>query len=187
MKNFNLIVTGYGGQGILTLAEIISKSALKQNLEVKQAELHGLAQRGGSLNCHVRFGKNICSSLVRRANADLIISLEALEALRACYWASEKTIILTNSKVFRSPVNLKQILDKIKGFTKNLYVVDADDIVKKIIGDTTMVNTFMLGYAIKKNLLPIKKEIAWQSLKERIRERFLEENKKIFEKAFRER
>lgn len=183
MKNFNLIITGYGGQGILTIADIISKSALKQGFEVKQAELHGLAQRGGSLQCHVRFGKNIYSPLVTRAKADLIISLEALEALRSCYWANEKTKILTNSKVFRSSTNLNEITNKIKKFTKNLNIIDADNIVKKI-GDINMVNTFILGYSIKKGLLPFKKEIVWQSIEERINKRFLEENKKIFEEAF---
>jgi len=184
MKSFNLIIAGYGGQGILTLADVIAKSALKQGLDVKQAELHGLAQRGGSLQCHVRFGKRVYSPLVIRAKADLIISLEALEALRACYWANKRTIVLTNSKVFRSRTKLEQILSQIKKFTKNLYAIDADSIVRKITKSSTAVNTFMLGYAIKKGLLPLKKAIVWQSLKERINKRFLDENSVVFAQAF---
>jgi len=183
-KEFNLIIVGYGGQGILTLAEIISKAALKQGYEVKQAELHGLAQRGGSLQCHVRFGKEIDSPLVRKGNADLMISLEALEALRACYFANKKTNILTNSKVFRFPFNLKLIFNKIKKYTKNLYNVDADKIVKDLTGDIRDVNTYILGYSLKKKLLPLKKELVWKTLKERINKRFIKENKKVFESAF---
>ncbi len=187
MKPFNLIVTGYGGQGILTLADIIAKAALKQRYDVKEAELHGLAQRSGSLECHIRFGKSIYSPLVTRGRADLIIALDASEALRACYWANKKTKVLTNSKIFRSSSKLKQVLSKIKKFTKNLHLVDADSIVKKETKDITMVNMFMLGYAIKKRLLPLKKKLVWQAIEERINKKFLKENKKIFEKAFKSR
>lgn len=183
-KTFNLIITGYGGQGILTLAEIIAKAALKQGYEAKEAELHGLAQRGGSLDCHVRFGKTIYSPLVMRGNADLIISLEALEALRACYWASKKTALVINSKAFNSPLSLKQITSKIKPITANIYSVDADPIVKKLTGDITASNVFMLGYAIQKNLLPLKKEFVWKAITERLHKRFWQENKKVFEEAF---
>jgi len=185
MKPFNLIITGYGGQGVLTLAEIIAKAAFVQGYDVKQAELHGLAQRGGSLQCHVRFGKEIFSSLVRKGNANLIIALETVEALRACYFANKKTIILTNKKIFRLPLELKVILKKIKKYSKKLYVVSADEIIKKITGDITMVNTYVLGYALAKKLLPLKKEIIWQTLKEKIHPEFLEENKKVLGEAFR--
>lgn len=179
--NFNIIVVGYGGQGVLTLAEIIAKAAFKQGYEVKQAELHGLAQRGGSLQCHIRFGKDVFSPLIRKGNADLIISLEALEALRACYFANEKTKILVNSKIFNFPIDLDSTLNKIKEYTKNMYIVDADNIVRRITGDITSVNTFILAYSLKKNLLPLKKDIIWQTLTEKIRKEFLEENKKVFE------
>lgn len=185
MKTFNLIITGYGGQGILTLADIIAKAAILQGYNVKEAELHGLAQRGGSLNCHVRFGKKISSPLVIKGNADLIISLEAVEALRACYWANKKTKILTNSKVLRINMDLKQVSNKIKKISKNLHSVDADKIVEKITKDITMVNIFMLGYAVNKGLLPLKKEFVWKAIKGRIRKRFLEQNKEVFEEGFR--
>ncbi|UZE93884.1 MAG: indolepyruvate oxidoreductase subunit beta [Candidatus Pacearchaeota archaeon] len=184
MKPFNLIVVGYGGQGILTLTDIISKAALKQGYDVKEAELHGLAQRGGSLDCHVRFGGGIHSSLIPRAKADLIIALEALEALRACYWVNKNTVVLINSKIFRSSLNMKKILREIKKFTRKIYVVDADEIVKKETGNILGVNIFMLGYALKKKLLPLKKENVWKAVEERIRKRFLQENRKIFEKSF---
>jgi len=183
--SFNLIITGYGGQGILTLADIIAKAAILQGHDVKEAELHGLAQRGGSLNCHVRFGKKINSPLVTQGGADLIISLEAVEALRACYWANSKTKILTNSKIFRVKADLKQIINKIKKISKNLDIMDADSIVEKMKQRNMMVNIFVLGYALSKRLLPLKKELVWKAIEERIRKRFLEQNKKVFEEGFR--
>lgn len=200
---FNLIVAGYGGQGVLSLSNILAKAALKQGYETKESELHGLAQRGGSLNCHIRFindeinkGMNkdknsnaykpisIYSPVITKGKADLIITLESLEALRACYWANKNTKILINAKTFRTSINLNKILEKIKKITKNVYIIDADKIVKEITNDIMDVNIFMLGYAIKKKFLPIKKQNAWQAIEERINKIFLKENKKVFDKAF---
>lgn len=183
-KEFNLIITGYGGQGVLTIAEIIAKAALKQGFDAKEAELHGLAQRGGSLDCHVRFGNHIYSPLVMQGRANLIIALEALEAFRACYWVNSKTSILINSKTFNTPLELKQIVAKINAITKNVYLVDADAEAKKLTGDIMDANIFMLGVAIKKGFLPLKKETVWKAVEERLHKRFLEQNKKVFEAAF---
>jgi indolepyruvate ferredoxin oxidoreductase beta subunit len=191
MKVFNLVVVGYGGQGVLSLAEIIERAALKQGFDVKGVELHGLVQRGGSLQCHVRFGEKVFSPMVRKAGADLIIALEALEGLRACYYANkEKTILLTDERVLSpSPIEEEKIgseelMAQIKKFVKKVETMEASKIVEKLTGDIAMSNVFMLGYSIAKNLLPIKKEIAWEAVSERIRPQFLETNKKVFEEAF---
>lgn len=84
IKNFNIILVGVGGQGIITLTRILAQAALIERYDVKTSELHGLSQRGGSVEAHVRFGAKIYSPLVKRAGADLIISLEIQETLRAC-------------------------------------------------------------------------------------------------------
>lgn len=182
-KNFNLIIVGYGGQGILTAAEIVSLAALKQEHDVKETELHGLAQRGGSLDCHIRFGKKVFSPLVPRGEADLIIAFEALEALRACYWAGKNTKIIVSSKAFRSSAGLNEILSKIVKITKKIYIVDADSAVKKETGSAMGVNIFLLGYALSKKAIPLKEEFVLQAIKESIRPRFLEENINLFRKG----
>jgi indolepyruvate ferredoxin oxidoreductase beta subunit len=192
MKVFNLVVVGYGGQGVLSLAEIIERAAFKQGFDTKGAELHGLTQRGGSLQCHARFGEKVFSPIVRKAGADLIIALEPLEGLRACYYANkEKTILLTDERVLNpSPVDeekisLEELISEMKKFVKKVETVEASKIVERLTGDIAMSNVFMLGYSIAKNLLPIKKEIAWEAVAEKIRPQFLEANKKVFEEAFR--
>ena len=189
-KTFNLIIAGYGGQGVITLAEIIAKSAVIQNYDVRQVEQHGLAQRGGALSCHLRFGEKVYSPLVGRAGADLIISLDLLETLRACYWANSKTQILTNSK-FLSPhpfeperISREKIIADIKKITKNLKLIDADQMIEKITKDTAMINILMLGFASASGFLPIKKELILKAVKERIRPIFIETNLKIFHLAF---
>ena len=187
-KTFNLVITGYGGQGVLTMAEIITKAALLSGYNVKQAELHGLAQRGGALECHLRFGEKVYSPLVPRTEADLIICLDLLEALRACYYANKKkTVVLTNSQIF-SPfpfeperIEEKKLITEIKKFAKILEFIDAS----KVIKDTAMINTLMLGYALAKKFLPIKKNNSLAAMKEKIRPIYWEENLKIFEIPFR--
>lgn len=182
-KNFNIIIAGYGGQGILTLADIIARAAFVEGYDVKQAELHGLAQRGGSLQIHVRFGNKVFSSLVSKGQADLIIALEVLEALRACYFSNKNTRFLINKKIFRIEEDLNKVLEKVKRHGK-VNLIEADKIVQEMTGEITYVNTFILGYLIAKKLLPLKKETVWKTLKEKIRHVFLEDNKKVFDRVF---
>jgi indolepyruvate ferredoxin oxidoreductase beta subunit len=191
MKTFNLVVAGYGGQGVLSLAEIIGRAALREGNEVRGVELHGLAQRGGSLLCQVRFGEKVYSPLIRKAGADAIIALDALEGLRSCYYSSRgKTVVVTDSKALApSPISEKRIdvnnvIGEMRRFAKRVEVVNASEIVEKLTGEIAMSNVFMLGYTIGKGVLPIKRETAWESVTERIRPQFLEMNKKVFDEAF---
>ena len=76
-KDFNIIISGVGGQGIITLTRILTEAALIEKYDIKSSELHGRSQRGGSVESHIRFGRKIYSPLVKRGGSDLIISLEA--------------------------------------------------------------------------------------------------------------
>lgn len=194
MKDFNLVVTGVGGQGIITLSNIIVEAALKQGYDVKMSELHGLAQRGGHIECHIRLGKKVYSSLVEEGDADLIIALEPLESLRACHYASKEnnTTFLINSyrimplSVFVSDQkypSIQVIVKNLKRFSNEVIVVDASNIVKKETGSMVATNIYMLGYASSRNLIPVEKKFLLQSIKENIPEKYFEMNKKIFELA----
>ena len=190
---FNLIITGIGGQGILTFGSIISEAALLEGYEVKTAELHGLSQRGGHTEMHVRFGERIYSPLVRQGNADLIISLELLESLRACYYASkEKTKFLINNykipplSVYLEKTSypeIEEIKEILKNFSLKFEIVDTQKVVKNLV----LSNVYLLGYAIKNGYLPLKKENAWDAIVKVIgvkKPEAIEINKKAFEKAF---
>jgi len=194
-KVFNLIVSGYGGQGVLTLAEIISRAAIKQGYEVSESELHGLAQRGGSLDCHIRIFKrnssrlakaHVASPLIRQGGADLIISLDLLEAWRACYFANKKsTKIVANLELApfkdKSFLNKNRIVSQIKKNTQKQEFIEATKIVKEAVGDITPLNIFMLSRALNKKYLPLKRETVWQVIKERLKARNLEANRKVWE------
>lgn len=185
----NVLIVGYGGQGVLSLSRIIGNIALAHGYDVRGLELHGLAQRGGAIQCHVKFGKKVYSPMIMKGDADLIIALDALEALRACYYANKhKTIMLVDKRIL-SPdpskeILVEQIIEQAKKFAKKVLVVEASKKVKEIAGSLVMLNVFMLGYAIKAKLLPFKKTIAWQVIEQAIPKKFLEQNKAVFEQAF---
>lgn len=194
MKEFNIIIAGVGGQGVITLQNIISESAMLQGYDVKTSELHGLAQRGGGVSSHLRFGEKIYSPLVLQGGANLVFALEPLEALRVCYYASKenKSVFLVNSQKI-IPLSVTVLKEKypsnseiekmLKEFSGKVIFLDASEIVEKETGDTVTANIFMLGYAAK-NLLPIKKEILLEAIKNVVSEKYFEMNKKIFEMGF---
>jgi len=90
-KDFNIIIIGTGGQGLITLLQVLAEAALIENYDVKTSELHGLSQRGGSVEVHIRFGKEIHSPLVSQSGADLVLALEIQESLKGIYFANRKT------------------------------------------------------------------------------------------------
>jgi len=194
MREFNIIISGVGGQGVLTLQNILAEAALLQGYDVKTSELHGLAQRGGGVSSHIRFGDRIYSPLVLQGGANLVFGFEPLEALRACYYASKerKTVFLINNyrilplsaivlkEIYPSNKEIKNIL---KRFSSKAIFLDASEAVKKETGDTVASNIFMLGYAAK-DLLPIKKEFLLEGMRKVISEKYFELNKKVFDLGF---
>jgi indolepyruvate ferredoxin oxidoreductase beta subunit len=194
MMEFNVIITGIGGQGVLTLTNIITWSALKEGFDVKASELHGLAQRGGAIACHVRFGDEIYSPLVLEGKADLVFALEPLEALRSCYFGSKnKTIFLVNThrliplSIFINKEgypSLSYIADALKSFSNKVILIDASEMAKKVTGDTIMANIYMLGYACAKNLIPLKRESILYGIEEAVSQKYLGLNRKAFDLGF---
>jgi indolepyruvate ferredoxin oxidoreductase beta subunit len=190
MKEFNIVLTGVGGQGVLTLGMIIAEAALKQGFDVRTTELHGLAQRGGSIPFHIRFGKKMYTPLVLEGEADLVISLEPLEALRSCYYGSKqhKTMFLIdNDPVVPLSVSVlgekypsvEEIKNNLKDFSEKVIVLNASEIVKKETGSEIATNIYLLGYAISKKLIPLKEKYVIEAMKE-IAPKYFETNKKIF-------
>ena len=106
----DIILSGVGGQGILSIATIIGWAALDQNLHLKQAEIHGMSQRGGDVQSNLRLSNNmIFSDLIPRGNCDLIISLEPMEALRYLPWLNGQGWIITNTAPFINIPNYPDI------------------------------------------------------------------------------
>ncbi len=187
MDNFNIILTGVGGQGIITLVSILDEACFVQGYDVKSSELHGLSQRGGSVIIHIRFGKKVNSPLISRGKADLIIGLELVEALRDIDFSGPKTALLVNdySMGFQGYPEKQEILVALnKAVRGGMHLVPAAEICKKELDKDVVAGVYLLGYAVKNNLIPLKKESFLKSLETVIPQKYLDLNIKALNLAF---
>ncbi|NPV35971.1 MAG: indolepyruvate oxidoreductase subunit beta [Bacteroidales bacterium] len=146
MKN-DIILAGVGGQGILSIAAIIGTAAVSRGLYVKQSEVHGMSQRGGDVQSHLRLSSRpIASDLIPTGAADMIISVEPLEALRYLPWLKKEGWIITNTKPFVNIPNyppLEEVLATIASKPHHV-MIDADEIATEI-GSARSANMVILG------------------------------------------
>ncbi|MDR0865217.1 MAG: indolepyruvate oxidoreductase subunit beta [Candidatus Symbiothrix sp.] len=145
----DIILAGVGGQGILSVAAVIGKAALEDGLFMKQAEVHGMSQRGGDVQSHLRLSDTpIASDLIPLGNADIIISLEPMEALRYLPYLKKDGWIVTNSEPFENIPNYPE-MEKIKAEYDKLphkVVLNVDQIAKDL-GAPRSGNVVLLGAA----------------------------------------
>jgi len=186
MDNFNVIVNGVGGQGIITLLSLIDEAAFVEGFDIKSSELHGLSQRGGSVETHIRFGKKVHSPLVPIGQANLIISLEMLEALRETSKSGKNTKFLINEYVspFQGSLTKEDIKKHFDAMKNELHFVEASEICKEKLQNEVVSTVYLLGFASYKNLIPIKKESFLQAIKNTIPEKYQELNIKAFNLAY---
>ena len=95
-KVTNILMAGVGGQGVIMASDLLSEVLLKSGFDVKKSEVHGMAQRGGSVVSHVRYGEEVLSPLIKRGSADILFSLEILESLRYIDYLNRDTVIILN-------------------------------------------------------------------------------------------
>jgi len=182
----NIILAGVGGQGILTIAAVLDTAALDCNLNIKQSEVHGISQRGGAVQSHVRISdKEIFSDLIPQGKADMIISVEPMELLRYLPYLKEGGHLVTDSNPFINIANYPEmdaLYTEIKS-QPNSILLDAKKIAKDL-GNSRATNIVLLGAASA--LLPLTDESlkkAIQTLFERKGERIVNKNLEAFEKG----
>lgn len=145
----NIILAGVGGQGILSIAAALGTAAIEKNLHIKQAETHGMSQRGGAVVSHMRISNQpIASDLIQLGTADLILSVEPMEALRYLPFLSESGYLVTNITPFKNIANYPdygKVMGEIKALPR-FVAIDADQIAKEA-GNVRSSNMVMLGAA----------------------------------------
>jgi indolepyruvate ferredoxin oxidoreductase beta subunit len=187
----NIVLTGVGGQGVITAANILGKAALRAGVNVQVSEIHGMAQRGGAVTCTVRMG-DIYSPLIPMGTADAIVSMEPIEALRMICYANKRTKVITDVNPvipFTVTVNneeypdLEKVFREIKKYAQ-LYKIDASSIALKS-GAAITKNIVMLGALSASNTLPFETEILLETILDNVKQK--EINRKAFtggQKAF---
>lgn len=186
-KGVNVIICGVGGQGILFASEILALSAMESGYDVKKSEVHGMAQRGGSVSSHVRMGEKIYSPLIERGKCDILLSFEKAETLR---WVSylkkdNPIIIMSDLEIIPPLVSLglsfypKDVEEKLKNLTKELFLIPLKKIEELI--DLKFMNTFFLGFL--SNFLPFEERIWENVIKKVVPENIIETNLIAFKRG----
>lgn len=179
----DIILSGVGGQGILTIAYVLGSTALKDGFYFKQAEVHGMSQRGGAVESHLRISSEpIHSDLIPKGECDIILSVEPLEALRYLPFLSPEGYVIANSSPFKNIPDYPEE-EKIKKAYEELkkgFLIDAEGLAKEA-GSPRSANIVMVGVA--SNLLFLKEETLLffiEKLFERKGEKTVNINKKAF-------
>lgn len=170
MQIFNIVIAGVGGQGVLMASKVLAESALASNMDVKQNEVHGMAQRGGSVISFVRIGDKVNSPVVMPGSADLLISFEPLEALRYSHFLKQGGRLVYN-KVSINPSTVaaglavypQDVEQQIAAACANSYGIEALSIAREA-GNGKAVNMVMVGTVMK--YLPLKEEIITEVVKQ---------------------
>ena len=186
-KKISIVLTGVGGQGVITAANILGKAAVKAKTGVFVSEIHGMAQRGGAVVCTVRMG-DVSSPLLPSGTADVLLSTEPVEALRNICYVYKKTKVITDiNPVIPFTVavggeqypKLDDLFKEIQSHAE-LYKIDANKIAKEA-GAVITKNTVMLGALAASGVLPFKPEMLLEAILEDIAEKYKDVNKKAFE------
>lgn len=181
----SVLFVGVGGQGTILASKILCSGLIQAGYDVKMSEVHGMAQRGGSVTTQVRYGKKIDSPIIGKGSADVIVSFEKIEALRWIdYLKPNGRLVVNNHKIDSATVISglekypENILEKLEKNIKKLTILDADKEAKNI-GNSKVQNVILLGSLIK--ALEIEK-LDWEKIiKENVKENFVEINLKALE------
>ena len=189
---YTVQMVGVGGQGVLLASMVLGKAAMRSGYQVSMSEVHGMAQRGGSVISTLRFGDEAISPLEAAGGADLIIGFEPLEACRYLSLGNKKTYVLMNlDPVYPSMVaagfedypDIQALVDSIRSRTEKLVTLDATKIAMAA-GKAVAANAVMIGAVGVVKGFPLKKEILKEVLLETVPEKTKELNSKAFELGY---
>jgi indolepyruvate ferredoxin oxidoreductase beta subunit len=182
---FNVLIAGVGGQGVLLTSKIIAEAALLAGLDVKQSEVHGMAQRGGSVLSQVRFGEKVFSPIIAEGDADLLIGFEPLETARYLHYLRDNAAVVYNTRPIGTiGVSIGReeypadIHETIKKNAPKAFSFDATNAAVQV-GEKRAVNLVLLGAALK--LLPLTEAVVEQAITNSVPKKVLEINRKAFQ------
>ena len=186
MKSCDFLLAGVGGQGTLLASNILAEVGLHAGFDVKKSEVHGMAQRGGSVSSHVRWGEQVRSPLIASGNADMLVAFERCEALRYLEYlrpggkaiVSDHVIVpLTVTTGNATYPSWKQILDTLHQVTADTKLVPGVAAAEEL-GNARVHNVVLLG--VVSQFLPVSLEVWQRVIEERVPSRYIELNQEAF-------
>ncbi|MGA1819976.1 MAG: indolepyruvate ferredoxin oxidoreductase subunit beta [Thermoplasmatota archaeon] len=195
--SFNMIDCGVGGQGVVLMANIVGEACVRAGLRVISGELHGLSQRNGSVIAHQRIGETAISPLVPYGEADVVLALEPMEALRYLYFLKPGGLVITNTNIIHPPtetqmlargrkeryVRYEEVVDRIRSAGARIVEVNALDLAKEA-GNPQTENVVMVGALAAVPDFPVGKEHMLEAVKDNVPKKALEVNIRAFELGF---
>jgi indolepyruvate ferredoxin oxidoreductase beta subunit len=192
--SFNIFICGVGGQGLILLTSVMGNACVKSGKRAITGEMYGLSQRSGTVSVHMRIGEDAFSPLIPYGEADIIIALEAMEALRYVEYLKKGGIVLMNSRIMHPPVEtskiilekgskyitLEEIVSRLRGWTPNIAVVDALELAREA-GNVNTENTVFLGCLSALESFPVEESHIRESISETVPKKTIEQNLKAFE------
>ena len=183
----NIVFSGIGGQGIVVASDIFCEAALLDGLDVAKAEVHGMAQRGGSIVAHVRIGEKVQAPLIETGKADIILGFEMLETARVLPMLKKDGIVILNIKYIppststdkSSNFDHEKILQIITEKSSKVYQIDAISIAKRL-GNILTVNTILLGALSGIPEISVTKESLKKAIADRLKEKYVNLNLEAF-------
>lgn len=180
----NIHFCGVGGQGILLASEITAYALLAAGLDVKKSEVHGMAQRGGSVEAHLRYGKKVYSPLIEPGTVDIQLAFEMMESVRYLPYLHPGSRVIVNTQQIMPPsvatgkvAYPEDILQNLTAHGLEVIAIDAFALAQKA-GNVKATNVVLVGALSA--LLPVPEEVFLAVIKERVPERLLEVNLKAF-------
>lgn len=185
MSVTNIIMSGTGGQGIVLASRIIAETAFRSGFDVKESEIHGMAQRGGSVVGHIRFGSKVFSPHIPYQSADIMVALEEVEAIRyLSFLKPEGIIILNKKKIPPAGTDLSSYPENIESFlTQNgfrVFSVDAESKAKEL-GNIKVENSVILG--VLSIFLPFNEDLWIEVIKDSVPSKTIDLNINAFKEG----
>ncbi|MFZ2413074.1 MAG: indolepyruvate ferredoxin oxidoreductase subunit beta [Candidatus Cryosericum sp.] len=191
MKTYCVYITGVGGQGVVRTSMVLGLACVKKGVGVVMSEIHGMAQRGGSVPAEMKIG-DAYSPIIEQGGTDLLISFEPAESLRAMNKLSEDTVAVVNTRpivpvtvalgtsVYLDP---KIYLDELRSKLKKVVVLDAESMAREA-GNALALNMVMLGASSATPGFPLEKEFLVAAMKDNLPARAMDANLRAFDMGF---
>lgn len=189
----NIFLCGVGGQGLVLMTVVIGNACAKSDKKVVTGEMYGLSQRSGAVSVHLRIGEDAFSPLISYGDADMLVALEAIEALRYVEYLKRDGVVLMNKRIMHPPIETSRIItakatkyitvndvvSKLKNWTPNVAVIDALKLAKKS-GNVRTENTVFLGCLSALEVFPVEENYIKESISEAVPKKTIAQNLKAF-------